>query len=88
MCYDAVVRTTIDLTPEAWHLAKSVAHERNQSLGKVVSEFILRPAISETSQPARSAAGFPLFRSGKPITSEGVQALLDDGEDSETGLGD
>ncbi len=72
------MRTTIELTPEAWHLAKSVAHERNQSLGRIVSEFILRRFPTEASVPATSRAGFPVFRSGKPITSEGVAALLDE----------
>jgi hypothetical protein len=72
------VRTTIDITPEAWHLAKAIARERNQSLGKVVSDFILRQPVAETSKPARSAAGFPVFASGKPITSEDVQKLLDE----------
>ena len=75
------VRTTIDLVPEAWHLAKAIARERNQSLGKVVSEFILRPTGAATPLPTHSAAGFPVFASGKTITSEDVEILLD--EDSE-----
>jgi hypothetical protein len=76
------VRTTIDLAPEAWHLAKAVARERNQSLGKVVSEFILRSTGTAETQPAHSAAGFPIFASGKTITSEDVQTLLDEGSDA------
>jgi hypothetical protein len=68
------------LTPEAWHFAKAVARERNESLGKVVSEFILqRP---DSSLPlTRSKAGFPLFSSGRRITSEEVQDLIDEDED-------
>jgi hypothetical protein len=76
------MRTTIDLAPEAWHLAKAIARERNQSLGKVVSEFILRTPGIAVAQPTHSAAGFPVFASGKAITSEDVQTLLD--EDSDT----
>jgi hypothetical protein len=80
-CYDEFVRTTIDLAPEAWHLAKAIARERNQSLGKVVSEFILRPPGVAAAPPTHSAAGFPVFASGKTITSDDVQALLDEDSD-------
>ena len=82
MCYDAVMRTTIELNTEAYHIAKAVARERNQSLGKVVSEFILQRGNRGAPEPAHSRAGFPVFSSGKRITSEGVRALLD--EDIET----
>jgi hypothetical protein len=75
------MRTTIDLAPEAWHLAKAIARERNQSLGKVVSEFILRTPGTAAAPPARSAAGFPVFASGKTITSEDVETLLDEDSD-------
>ena len=77
------MRTTIDLTTEAYHVAKAVARERNLSLGKVVSEFIVQPARSPQTGGAkrkrRSAAGFPVLSSGKRITSEDVRALLDEG---------
>ena len=72
------MRTTIDLTEEAHHVASAVARERNISLGKVVSEFILMRATALGPVPAVSAAGFPLFSSGKPVTSEDVRAMLDE----------
>jgi hypothetical protein len=76
------VRTTIDLTDEAYHVAKAVARERNLSLGKVVSEFIVQPPRSAQAGGAkrkrRSPAGFPVFSSGKKITSEDVRTLLDE----------
>ena len=77
------MRTTLDLTPEAYHLAKAVARERKQSMGTVVSEFIVKPAGTE--QPNRiifgtSIAGFPTFSSGKPITTEDVKAMIDEME--------
>jgi hypothetical protein len=76
------VRTTIELTAEAWHLAKAVARERNESLGKVVSEFILQRA--DSSLPlTRSKAGFPLFSSDKRVTSEDVRMLLDEDVDGD-----
>ena len=76
------MRTTIDLTAEAYHLAKAVARERNASLGSVVSEFILQPAPAAQAggggKKRRSAAGFPIFSSGKRVTSDDVRALLDE----------
>ncbi|MEP7351816.1 MAG: hypothetical protein ABI824_01155 [Acidobacteriota bacterium] len=75
------MRTTVDLTDEAYHVAKAVARERNVSLGKVVSEFILQragsPATGSRDFP-RSAAGFPTFSSDRKITSEDVRVLLED----------
>ena len=75
------MRTTLDLTPEAYHLAKAVARERKQSMGTVVSEFIVKPPVTE--QPNRiilgtSKAGFPTFSSGRPITTEEVTAMIDE----------
>ena len=83
LCYDAVMRTTLDLSTEAYHVAKALARERNLSLGKVVSEFILQRAGSHgKARPVHSAAGFPVFASGKRVTSEDVRALLDEDEPS------
>ena len=80
-CYDAVMRTTLELTAEAYHIAKAVARERNKSMGNVVSEFILERSQPVGEKPAsRSAAGFPVFSSGRKITSEDVRALLDEDE--------
>jgi hypothetical protein len=74
------MRTTLDLTTEAYHVAKSLARERNLSLGKVVSEFILLRTGSghRKTKPVHSAAGFPVFASGKRVTSEDVRALIDE----------
>ena len=80
ICYPDAVRISIDLSPEAYHLAKAVANERNVSLGKVVSELILKPTPSPSGSgnPAYSTAGFPIFSSGKRVTSEDVAAFLDE----------
>jgi hypothetical protein len=73
------MRTTLDLSEEAYHLAKAVALERNMSLGKVVSEFILQRRDSRFELPKQhSEAGFPIFASGKQRTSEDVRVLLDE----------
>ncbi len=80
------MRTTIDLTPEAHHLAKSVARERNQSMGAVVSEFIVGPATEKRSEHivlGVSKAGWPTFNSGKRITTEEVKAMIDEMEEED-----
>ena len=41
--YDALMRTTIELTEEAYLVAKAHAAEHRMSLGRAVSELILAP---------------------------------------------
>ena len=61
LCYDAIVRTTIDLSDDAYQIAKTVAREQNRSLGKVVSDFITRSA-PEIEGSVESSDGLPTFR--------------------------
>jgi hypothetical protein len=82
------MRTTLELTPDAYHLAKSVARERKKSMGAVVSEFIVRPVTEERTGEiiyGVSSAGFPTFRvvGAKPITTEEVKAMIDEMQDEE-----
>ena len=78
-CYDAVVRTTIDISDEAYYLAKAIARDQNRSLGRVVGDLIL-----QSSKAAKGATinmsdyGFPTFRCSRPVTSEDVKALDDE----------
>jgi hypothetical protein len=82
------MRTTLDLTPEAYHLAKSVARERKKSMGAVVSEYIVGPATEKRHGRlirGVSSAGFPTFHveGAKPITTEEVKALMEEMQDEE-----
>ena len=82
------MRTTLDLTPEAYHLAKAVARERKQSMGAVVSDFIVHPSEERHSGQiiyGTSKAGFPTFRvvGAKPITTEDVKAMMEEMQDEE-----
>jgi len=82
-CYDAIVRTTLDLTAEAWHIAKTVAREENRSLGRVVSDFITgqgNRAAPPLNSPdtKRSEEPFPSFRCIRRVTSEDVRSLDDE----------
>jgi hypothetical protein len=36
------VRTTLDISDEAYYLAKAIARDQNRSLGRVVGDLILR----------------------------------------------
>lgn len=80
-CYDVDVRTTIDLTPEAYDLAKSVARDKQQSLGKAISELITgRMPLADAGEPPFTIQrnGMPLFRSRRPTTTEDVNYAKDE----------
>ena len=79
LCYDAFVRTTLDLSDDAYHIAKTAAREQNKSLGRVVSEFITaRREEPEEGSPDPTNEVFPTFRSVRRVTSEDVAALDDE----------
>ena len=73
------MRTTLDLEPTVLEAARQLATHRAQSLGKVVSELILKGLQSDAN--LRSKGGFPVFAgsaTGKPITLEDVKGAEDD----------
>ena len=72
------MRTTLDLESTALEAARQLARHRAQSLGKVVSELILKGLRADA--PAGRKSGFPVFGGSltKPITLEDVQRDVDD----------
>ena len=79
ICYDAVMRTTLDIPDEAYFLAREIARDQNRSLGRVVGDLILKSAKSAPgSTIVMSDYGFPTFRCSRPVTTEDVKALEDD----------
>ena len=74
------MRTTIDITDEAYHIAKAVAREQKRSLGSVVSDFIIaRPDASAKAEEALDLEpGFPTFRCIRRVTSADVEAIEDE----------
>jgi hypothetical protein len=81
LCYDAFVRTTLDISDDAYQIAKTVAREQNRSLGRVVSDFITgQLGVLPPASPGISVEDevFPTFRCGRRVTSEDVRALEDD----------
>jgi adenine/guanine phosphoribosyltransferase-like PRPP-binding protein len=74
------VRTTVTIDDDVLAAAKAIAHQRNQSIGKVVSE-LARKAL-RPSAPAAERNGVPLLPVRKPgviVTQELVNTLRDDG---------
>jgi hypothetical protein len=71
------MRTTLDISDDAYQIAKTVAREQGRSMGSVVSDFILgklgRPVV-----PPDEGGVFPTFRCVRPVTSEDVRALADE----------
>lgn len=80
LCYCVVVRTTLDISDEAYYIAKAIARDQNRSLGRVVGDLIL-----QSSKGAKGASikmsdyGFPTFRCARPVTSDDVKAIDDEG---------
>jgi hypothetical protein len=78
------VRTTLDISDEAYYIAKAIARDQNRSLGQVVGDLILRSAkLAEVPSLQMSDYGFPTFRCSRPVTSDDVRALDDEPDDEE-----
>lgn len=79
-CYDAPVRTTINLDDDVLEAARAVARTERRALGVVISDLVRRGLVPQ--QPRiDDEAGFPVFhvRSGTaPITDEMVQCALEE----------
>jgi hypothetical protein len=79
LCYYAVVRTTLDISDEAYFIAKAIARDQNRSLGRVVGDLILQSAKGAAGASiGMSDYGFPTFRCARPVTSEDVHATDDE----------
>lgn len=76
LCYDAVVRTTLDIPDEAYYIAKAIARDHNRSLGGVIGDLILLSAKGAKGASIQmSDYGFPTFSCLRPVTTEDVKAL-------------
>jgi hypothetical protein len=79
LCYDALVRTTLDISDEAYYIAKAIARDQNRSLGRVVGDLILQSTRGTKDAAIKmSDYGFPTFRCTRAVTSEDVKALDDE----------
>ena len=73
------MRTTLTLDPDIHHAVRSIARERGESIGAVVSSLV-RTALQPRG-PATRPDGFPVFDVGPdapPLTPEMVRDALED----------
>jgi hypothetical protein len=77
LCYDAVMRTTLDIDPRAMAAARAKAAADRTSLGRAVSELVLEALAPAGPTPA--ASDFPVFDSvpGHVITNGLVAEFRD-----------
>ena len=78
------MRTTVDLKDEAYQTVKAIARDRDESMGKVMSELIMKGACQPNPNhkvgEIRMVNGWPVVSIGRPITSEEVRDFLDENE--------
>jgi hypothetical protein len=73
------MRTTVDLDEDVLRVAKDLARERDQALGRVLSD-LARRALSPSTEPLKMRNGVPILprkAGAKPVTSEIVKDLLE-----------
>ena len=79
-CYDAAVRTTIDLPEDLHRQALSIARDTSRSLSETVAELIRR-GLGLGGEPKVSTSprtGLPVVHLGTTISTDDVRALEDD----------
>jgi hypothetical protein len=84
-CYDAEMRTTVELPPELHRAALALARDRGQSLSRTIAELmrlgLQAPGASDQqASEVRYRNGFPTLvgGTGEPITAEDVRGLDDE----------
>jgi len=79
-CYDAFMRTTIDLPVELLERTKAIARDTSRTLSEVVADLLRRGLEpGATPSPARSPhTGLPVVFIGRIVTSEDVRSLDDE----------
>ena len=80
LCYDAIVRTTLDISDDAYQIAKTVAREQHRSLGAVVSDFITGQFADTSAPPTERKQFFPTFSAVRRTTSADSRIARDDEE--------
>jgi hypothetical protein len=73
------MRTTVDLDEDILRVAKDLARESEQTLGRVLSDLVRR-GLTPPPQTYRTRNGVPLLMpkpGAPPITSELVKELLE-----------
>jgi hypothetical protein len=79
-CYDADVRTTLQIDDDLYKAAKSMALAENRTIGEIMST-LLRKALHPPDYPELNAVDLPSFRvseNAPPLTIEMVQEADED----------
>ena len=73
------MRTTIDLDEDLLTVAKHLAEERSQTLGRVVSDLLRQGLQPTVKVPAREGKipVLPPIPGARPVTSRDVKDLLE-----------
>lgn len=79
-CYDACVRTTVDLPDELHRLVRAIARDTHRSFSDTAADLMRRGLGSEEPEAlSRSPrTGLPVIALGTVVTTEDVRALDDD----------
>jgi hypothetical protein len=67
-CDGAVVRTTVDIDPDVLQIARSIAQQRKQSLGKVISDGFRKSLQGPQTKE-------PVVRNGVRVIARGDSAV-------------
>lgn len=73
------MRTTVDLDEDILRVAKDLARDSDQSLGRVLSDLVRR-GLEPPPKTVSVRGGIPVFPrlpGAKPVTSEMVKELLE-----------
>lgn len=73
------MRTTIDLPDDLHELARELAHQSNRSMGQVIADLIRLGVRRAPADLSVSRRGMPQLSVGRPVTSEDVRSLDDEG---------
>lgn len=79
-CYDARVRTTLNLDDDVAEAARAIARTEGRPLGVVVSD-LMRRGLAPQEPRIDEEDGFPVFRvppGTPPLTDEMVREALED----------
>lgn len=80
-CYDARVRTTIDLPDDLHRQVSSIARDTSRTLSETVADLMRRglgQGSGSTDVMRSPVTGLPLVRLGTVITTEDVRSLDDE----------
>ena len=80
-CYDAVMRTTVNLDDDVLETARAIARVERKGLGAVLSN-LARQGLKPLQSRFEEGDGFPVFRvrpGAGAITDEMVRSALEEG---------